>query len=288
LSARAVADLRPQLEEAEGTLRKLKLERYGALPEQLEANLRNLDQTTMEVDIQSTNLDLDLERRRTMLGAALSSLRHHEETLAAQLYDARTRYTDDHPEVARIRDEYERVRQQRLDDEADLDRKLRTGGHPELAALDGEITRTRAMLAGLRERQVEVRRRVEATARNGQELAALQLGYDAVKDKYAAALSRARDAELAAAIERSLAELRFDLVEAASVPTRAGSPNRALLGLGAVVLALALGLGVGFALDAADHSLRDAADMRALAPSLPVLACVPRARFGDTHPEPEA
>ena len=44
--------------------------------------------------------------------------------------------------------------------------------------------------------------------------------------------------------------MRFDLVEGASVPAHAMSPNRPLLGLGAILLALALGLGVGFALDA--------------------------------------
>ena len=48
--------------------------------------------------------------------------------------------------------------------------------------------------------------------------------------------------------------MRFDLVEGASVPTHATSPNRPLLGLGALILALALGLGLGFALDAADSS----------------------------------
>ena len=65
-------------------MREFKTKHYGALPEQQESNLRTLDQTTMEVNIQSTNLDMDQERRRQLLAAAMSPLRHQEETLAAR------------------------------------------------------------------------------------------------------------------------------------------------------------------------------------------------------------
>ena len=50
------------------------------------------------------------------------------------------------------------------------------------------------------------------------------------------------------------------------------SPNRPLLGLGAMLLALALGLGVGFALDANDSSIRDPEQLRDLVVTTPVLA----------------
>jgi uncharacterized protein involved in exopolysaccharide biosynthesis len=282
-----VDTLQPKLTEADEAVRKFKLEHYGALPEQMEGNLRNLDQTTMEINIQSTNLDLDEERRRQLLAAALSPLRHHEETLAALVYDARTKYTDENPEVLRIRAEYERVRAQRIADERDLLQKVRRQ-NPELAALDGQIGREKAILSGLRQRQGEVRKRVEATAKNGHDLAALSLVYDGLKEKYSAALGHLRDAELAQGIERSLASLRVDLVEGAALPSRASS-NRPLFALGTVVLALALGFGVGFAIDATDRSLREPADLRLLVPSTPVLACVPHTPFHKpTSTKPEA
>src|SRR5258706_6608325 len=158
------ATLKPQLEAAERKVREYKMAHYGSLPEQQESNLRQLDQTTMELNIQTTNLDLDMERRRGLLTAAISPLRRHEETLAGQLYDSRTKYTDDNPEVQKIRAEYERVKEQRVLDEKDLFGKLRRN-NPELAALEGEIARTKAMLGGLRDRQSDVRKRVEATAK---------------------------------------------------------------------------------------------------------------------------
>jgi uncharacterized protein involved in exopolysaccharide biosynthesis len=268
-----VTQLRPAVEAADQAVRAFKLERYGALPEQEEANLRTLDQTTMEINIQSTNLDTDLERRRQLLAAALSPLRHHEETLAGELYASRTKYTDDNAEVRRISAELERVRAQRLADERDLQAKVRLA-NPQLAALDGEIGRTKALLAGLRARQEHVRGRVQATAKNGQELAGLAATLDSLRGKYGAALGHLRDAELAESLERNLSHLRFDLVEGAALPSHAVAPDRTLLASAALLIALALGLGVGFFLDAQDRSVRGPAELRLLG-APPVLTCIP-------------
>ena len=114
------------------------------------------------------------------------------------------------------------------------------------------------------------------TAKNGQELAGLQSTYDGLKEKYNLTLSHIRDAELSAGLEKGLASMRFDLVEGASVPQHAMSPNRPLLGLGALLLALALGLGVGFALDASDSSIRDPEQLRDLTVTTPILAVIPK------------
>ena len=160
--------------------------------------------------------------------------------------------------------------------------------NPELAALVGEISRTRAIVGGLRERQSEVRQRVESTARNGQDLATLQLTYDGVKDKYSMALSRLRDAQLALGLERGLAGLRFDTVESAAVPSHASSPSRPMLGLGVILVALGLALGVGFLLEAGDSKVREPADMHLVAPATPVLAVIPHTTFRKPTNHPEA
>jgi uncharacterized protein involved in exopolysaccharide biosynthesis len=146
--------------------------------------------------------------------------------------------------------------------------------------------RTRAIIAGLRDRLTDVRARVEATARNGQALAGLLTTWDGLREKFSTTLARLRDAELAEGVERALAPVRFDLVEGAALPTRAGT-NRPLMAAAALVVALALALGVGFALDARDRSIRDAETLRRYVPTAPVLAAVPRSDF--THvPGPKA
>ena len=285
-----VDSLKPELDKAEKGVRDYKLAHYGALPEQQEGNLRTLDQTTMELNIQSTNLDLDQERRRSILASAMSPLRHHEETLAAQLYESRTKYTEENPEVARIQATYDKIKANRIAEEKDLMGKTRRA-NPELVALEGEIGRTKSIIQGLRDRQSQVRKRVDDTAKNGQALASLTTVYDGLKDKYSATLGRLRDAELAERLESGLASLRFELVEGASMPTGAASPNRPLLAAAALILAVVLGLGLGFALDAADSSLRDPEQLRGYAPTIPILASIPHTSFQVTtnnRPKAEA
>jgi len=272
-----VESLQPQLADAEKAVREFKMQHYGALPEQQESNLRTLDQTTMELNIASTNLDLDQERRRQLLTAALSPLRRHEETLAGRLYEARSKYTEDNPEVQNILVQYEKVKNERVAEERDLTAKLRHN-NPELVALEGEIARTKSIVEGLRKRQSTTQQRVEQTAKNGQSLAGLLATYDGLKEKYGTTLSRLRDAELAERIESGLSSLRFDLVEGASLPTSASGPSRALMSAAVLLLALLGGLGLGFALDATDRSVRDAEQLRTYAPSIPILASIPRTK----------
>jgi uncharacterized protein involved in exopolysaccharide biosynthesis len=280
--------LKPELDQAEKAVRDFKVAHYGALPEQEEGNLRTLDQTTMEINIQSTNLDADQERRRLILTSAMSPLRHQEETLASALYAARTHYTDDNPEVATIRAEYNKVKASRIAEEKELLARTRRA-NPELIAIEGEIGRSKAILAGLRERQTEFRKRVQATAANGQGLAVLSSRYDGLKDKYGMTLSHLRDAQLAERIEHGLSSLRFDLVEGASLPTGSASLNRPLMAAAALVVALLAGLGLGFALDAADDKIRDAEQVRQAAPETPILACVPHTSFrAGSGPKAEA
>lgn len=270
-----VAALRPALSRLEAAVRDFKRAHYGSLPEQEEENLRTLDQTTLEIDIQAQNLDVEREHRRQLLAAATSPLRHQEDLLATALAEARTRYTADHPEVRRIAGELASLRGERIADE----RASQSGaGNPELASSEENLRRTAATLGRLRDRQAEVRARVAATAKSGEALTRMATDLDVVKAKYQAALGRLHEASLAAAVEKYLAPFRYELVESASRPRAAAAPQRAFFALAALALALALGLAVGFALDLADTSIHSPQEIAAaLSPDAasPVLACVP-------------
>jgi succinoglycan biosynthesis transport protein ExoP len=266
--------LGPEVQALESRIRDFKFAHYGSLPEQQEQNLRLLDQTTLEINIQSTNLDYQNDRRRQLIIAAIAPLRHQEEQLNTALHAARTQYLPDHPEVKRILAEYEQTRATRLAEEQRLRHQMRTGS-PELIALDSEIGHTQSLLDGLRQRQADVRRRVAETAQNGQLLARMQADHDAARAKLDTVRSRLRDAELALGLEKELAGLRYELVEGALLPMAPVFPNRPTLALGGIVLALALGLGLGFLLDRADSRIYAPAEMLALGRPIPLLACIP-------------
>ena len=275
-----VARLRPELERFESRVRTFKAAHYGALPEQQEENLRTLDQTTMEINIQATNLDLGEEHRRQLVLGALSALRHQEGLLETALHEAQVRYTPEHPEVARVRDELERVHAQRVRDEKELQRSA--AGHPELVALEASLDRSRAFIGGLRRRQAEVRARLGDTARNAAALTALGLDLDALRMRYQATIGKLYEAELARGVELRLRGLRYDLVEGAARPLHPVRPNKPLLALGAVLLAALAGLGAGFARDFADSSVWSPEELAIVMPGrrVEVLASVPEAGRG--------
>jgi uncharacterized protein involved in exopolysaccharide biosynthesis len=266
--------LAPEVQALESRIREFKFAHYGSLPEQLEQNLRLLDQTTLEINIHSTNLDFQNDRRRQLIIAAIAPLRQQEEQLNTALHDVRTKYLPDHPEVKRISAEYEQTRSSRLAEEQRLRHQMRTGS-PELIALDGEIGRTQSLVDSLRQRQSDVRRRVGETAQNGQQLGRMQADHDAIRAKLDTVRSRLRDAELALGLEKELAGLRYELVEGALLPAAPVFPNRPTLALGGILLALALGLGFGFLLDRADSRIYAPAEMLALGRPIPLLACIP-------------
>ncbi|HEX2573247.1 MAG TPA: hypothetical protein VH877_27100 [Polyangia bacterium] len=266
--------LAPEVQTLETRIREFKFAHYGALPEQQEQNLRVLDQTTLEANIQSTNLDYQNDRRRQLIIAAIAPLRQQEEQLNTQLHEVRTKYLPDHPEVKRIAAEYEQTRATRIAEEQRLRHQMRTGS-PELIALDGEIGRTQSLLDGLRQRQGDVRRRVAETAQNGQLLGRMQADYDSLRAKLETVRTRLRDAELALGVEKELAGLRYELVEGALLPGAPVFPNRPTLALGGILLALGLGLGLGFLLDRADSRIYAPAEMLALGRPIPLLACIP-------------
>jgi|SRR5579883_2076050 len=271
--ATEVARLRPELDALEQRVRDFKLAHYGSLPEQQEENLRTLDQTTMEVNIQATNLDMDEERRRQLLLNAMSPMRHQEDLLATELHEALTKYTPEHPEVRRIQSELARVQKARLADE----KRLRgdVAANPELVALNTSMARTRSLLQGLRKRQQDVRARLADTAKNGQQLAAMNVDLEALRQKYGAAVQKLHEAELATMVERNLRGLRYETVEGAAQPMHPIRPNRPLLAFGALVLAALLGLGIGFARDFADTSIHAPEELATLGRPVEVLACVP-------------
>ena len=293
-TTKALADeverLRPAVEKSEKALRDFKLAHYGSLPEQQEQNLRMLDQTTVEVNIQETNLDLGNEHRRQLIIGSFSPMRHQEEVLLTQLHEVRTKYVADHPEVRRVEKEYSATKAARIEEERTLRAQARAH-NPELVSLEGELQRTQAILAGLRSRQEELRRRVNDTAKNGQVVAALQADYDAIHGKQQNVISRLRDAELSSGLERGLANLRYDLVESASLPSSSVFPNRPLLGMVALLLCLGLSLSVGFALDRADSKIYSPAELVTLDRPIEVLACIPDIEGGErrsNRPRPQA
>ncbi len=267
--------LRATLARQEAGIAQFKADHLGDLPEQLDGNLRGLDRMTLlgERDVEAL---MDAERRRAALledghddATALGRLRRRHEELDKELTDARSQWTDDHPEVQRLR------RDLAMTDAELRSAEARQGqGAHELHAVESEIGKLHADQAALAHETENFRRRVAATPAVAEDLAALVRDRDAAQTKYQALVGRQVEAELALDLEKRQAPDLFRVVAPATVPTRPAKPDRATGYLLAVLVALVATALVGTALEISDDTVRDGRDA-ATRLGVPVLAVVP-------------
>jgi uncharacterized protein involved in exopolysaccharide biosynthesis len=270
---REVTALKPRVADAEAVVEAFRLTHHGALPEQLDGNLRILDELQLQLATLQVSLDAALDRRRELLSDAASPLRRQEEDVASALSQARVRFAQGAPEVASLESELARVRAAREADEEELARKIRRS--PELRTIDDEVDATRALMKQLEGKQQALVARIDITAKHGEELARLALERDVLRARLRSLMEKHEEAELAAGLEAGVAgAARIAVVEPAWATTAPVKPARLMFALIALALALALALGVGLALDALDGRVRGVEDVRPLVGDVPVLGIV--------------
>lgn len=303
LSSRAFAFLQQNLEEArqaveqrEIALRRHKQIYWGALPEQLDSNLRVLQQHQQEQQTLSENLR-GLEERRAALERSLLEGRRLTAggtegdltQLRAAYQTLRGRYTDDHPDVKAVRSRIERLEKQAssgsvapVTSAADAETATLSQS---LRLVEGEIEALKARRDRLDERIATFQARVEATPKAEQELSALARDYQQLRENYNVALRKESDALMARRLEEYWKGGYFRVLDPAYLPRRAIRPYGSLLVMGGLVMGLLGGLLGTVAADLADRSVKTERDLEGLAG--PLLATfgritpapLPRSRF---------
>jgi uncharacterized protein involved in exopolysaccharide biosynthesis len=270
-----VKDLQGQVNGWQQKIIAFKVAHIGELPEQMEANMRQLDRLAGEVRARSEQLratearrsDLALMRNGgdTEVGRAQMVADQLEQQLAA----ARTQYTEDHPEVLRLTRELKaaRGRMHDADTRLGVQRDERSRAGREVAGVQRDID-------GLQKEMQTYQARLDQTPRWAGELAGLEREYDIARTKYQSVLGRKVEAEIAQEIEARNAPRLFSLVSPAAPPVVPAKPDR--FGGLMVVLVAALGAGVlsGVMVELRDESIHDERQLRGELP-LPVLAIVP-------------
>lgn len=299
--------LATQLRESQDRLNSLgerlrqKKEAYmGRLPEQREANLQMVASLSQRLD-SATNALRGEQDRLTMIERQIDGIRQGTADIAPlrpdigpttvqgrvallqrQLADARTMYTEKHPEVQRLQQELADARDELkrgVNKGSDRDELLRSD--PTYQALQADRSQARLRVASLQRDTAAMRgqitmyqQRIEAAPMVEQELASLTREYELEKTNYGQLDERHKAALVAEDLERKQGTDRFSVLYSASLPDSPESPNRPRL----IVMAIALGLFLGIALAAGRELLdRSVYDARALAQfDVPVLAEIPR------------
>ena len=291
-----LAEIEQTLKEREAALREFKERYMGELPEQLEANLRALDQLQNQRATLLTSLRT-AEDRQVLLEQQLAEIPQYtggyddaelNRQIASkhqEIASLRARYTDQYPDVERVKNEL-RDLEQRLS-------KSKTGGetehgsarpplqNPAYARLKEQVDANRLTLQSLRSeiaainaKMKKIREEVDNIPKREQELVTLTRDYESIKRSYDSMMARKINAEIAENLEVRQKSEQFRILDPPSFPEKPFKPNRtAILGIGLLV-GLGLGAACAGGAEYLDRTFRSVEDVKA-AIRLPVLEVIP-------------
>jgi len=272
-----LVSIRNHLERLEENLKKYREQYMGALPEQLETNLRILENLQMQINTKQMAL-LDAKNRLALLEsqiAADSQLQENNrqevqvkmeqasadsvrlDTMQAKLADLKSKYTGRHPDVVRLEKEIAdfQVKMEKEPLPAPMEsRPARAPSQVDLyianqrEAQARQLNETKVDIAGLTgeirrlAEQLKVyQKRVEDTPKREQELMSLRRDYQNVKQSYDSLLNRKLEAQIAVNMEKKQKGEQFRILDPARLPKKPVEPDMKKIFL----IALAAGLGIG-------------------------------------------
>jgi len=303
--------MRKRLEEQEQVLKKFRESNMGELPEQLDSNLKVLDRLNQQLaqkeeSLRSARVSLAaLESEMTIKQGALAAMappagptatgRENEdqmsvEQLREKLVGMQSTYTDQHPDVVRLKAKIKKLEKEQTAAARSSDSDAATAAvsarNYSSAQLNAEAVRQRTVILGtikaletdifrLNQEIRDYQRRVEAAPKREQELLTIKRDYDNIRASYNSLLNRKLEADIAVNMEKKQKGEQFQIIDVARLPEKPVSPNLQKLFLIAVLAGVGLGAGIVFMLETSDTSVRRL-DKLEEEIGLPVLATVPR------------
>ncbi len=298
--------MRKRLQDVENNLRAYRARYRGEMPEQLESNLRILDNLQLQLTERADRLSDEKDRRieienqiqaRKELLSASTSVQPKTnepltlELLKKQIEDLETSYTDRHPDVIRLRakianlkSKYESEALDSTDTQAADTFETQTVFMTDntLREQMRQRTETKIAIKDLADDIVKLKRqiniyqqRVERTPKREEGLLALNRDYNNIQSSYSSLLNRKLEAEISVNMEKKQKGEQFRIIDPARVPNKPISPD--LRKLFMMVMAAGLGLGAGliFLLDFFDSSLKNSEELESDL-GVAVLAMVPK------------
>ncbi len=235
--------LRGDVAAAEQKVRAFKEERMGALPSQLESNLRTLDRLNLELN---ANLEaqaaaaqkIGMLQSRTPGSSGAGPYVPEPGSAAGALLDARRKlremellYTESHPNVIQARERVAALEKE-VDEEKSRPRERVRVVDPATASFERELASARLEAdakkreeARLRAEIAKLEERVETTPKMETELLTLTRDYDNLTKQYQELLTKKFAASMARNLEQAQKSERFNVLRPARVPEHPSFPN---------------------------------------------------------------
>ncbi len=314
-----LSKMRARLEQLEGQIKEYSQRYLGELPEHLAANLRILEGLQMQLRLNEERTR-DISRQLTLLENQAIQARQNRSVpitssadgetgeevpleyaklaeLEQRLVAYRLRYTDQHPDVIRLKRIVERLRA-KLEKDAEaagMNEEAppgKTSGPPirkktassleiqldiQRVELEEEKRTIAAEVAKLIKDITVYQERVENTPKRKQELLSIRRDYNNIKDAYDSLLSRKHEAELSVNMERKQKGERFRVLDSAKLPTKPVKPDLKKLFILSVAAGLGLGGGLTFVKEFLNTSFKSPGEVEGVL-GLPLLITIPDLR----------
>jgi polysaccharide chain length determinant protein (PEP-CTERM system associated) len=283
-----------ELDAQEQREREFTLRHTSELPQQIEVNLSALDRLNTQLRLNGEYQIKAIERGERLeqeLAAAESGTATTAPTtptaqltrLKHQLAELRTKFSDEYPDVVRIKLEIAR-----LSEEAGTG-TVGTNGHapassedPARRLTERSLERAQAELKALKGEEVMLRRliadyegRVQNAPKRQDELQQLSRDRETNKERYQTLLKHYEEARLAESLEQGQKVEQLRVLDPAIPTSRPWAPNRFWLLLMGLIAAVALAFAAVVAAERLDTSFHTVDDLRAFV-AVPTLAVIRR------------
>jgi polysaccharide chain length determinant protein (PEP-CTERM system associated) len=211
-----------------------------------------------------------------------------------QLASLESRYTENYPGMARLKQEISLLEQKIVETRRLAATRGAAGNSPgktpdlmtdaelQIESLREKLRGARLEMAALKRERADLQKnverfsaKVEGIPKREQELVALTRDYENIKISYDELLRKKLDAEIASNLEKRQKGEQFHILDPANLPARPFEPNRPLIFGIAFAIAAIAGFGGALGLEIADESVREIREFKHYVPEIPVLIAVP-------------
>jgi polysaccharide chain length determinant protein (PEP-CTERM system associated) len=310
-----LSDARAKLEEQEAKVRAFKTSHFGNLPSQMQTNVQIL--SGLQTQLQSTQRDLDgAKQQKLYLDSLLEQYNSQQVSpvtgdvtatqpeafdkelmdLRLRLADARSKYTEEYPDVIALKDtiaKTEKLKKQ-VEDEmsAKADKKPDAAAAedaksahkiatPSMMQIQSQLKVNDLETAELqnKEKQIEsqisdYQARLNLTPQTEQELSDVSRGYEESMSNYNSLLQKQMQSQLATNLEQRQQGEQFSILDPPSLPAKPASPNHLKVSLGGLLVGIALGMGLAALVEMTQQRVWKSGDLEGLVPAR-VLVAIP-------------
>jgi polysaccharide chain length determinant protein (PEP-CTERM system associated) len=295
--------LRKELEEQEAVVNRYKAANRFELPDQLDPNLRSLEQLRRELEAGNLRLSSLQERKGTLQKQAVESdilgidllggpfaatVEAGTQTIQLQmkkkeLDSLMQRYSSKHPDVVRVKREIEALEAETKDPapaqpapptRPSNANPLKQVLQSQIGDLDSEIQALRSQQERVRGQIAILQARIDNTPIRAIELSKISRGYEITLRKYQDLLAKSLESELSENMEKKQKGEQFQILDPANFPLKAVRPNRPLILLIALLVGVGGGLGLAVLWDNLDTSFKRSDEIHSYV-DVPLLATIP-------------